>query len=96
MAKSSREGREELVMRVLAALSLATKKETEWVVDNFINCLEGTMLSHLDDAGFSLKLNGFAEDDVRLGPATSWGAGGVIGSTAGWLRSGPCGGADGN
>jgi nucleoid DNA-binding protein len=59
---------EELALRVQTALSLATKKEAECIVDNFINCLEDTILSHLDDAGFSLKLNGFGKFTVHHKP----------------------------
>ncbi len=69
MAKSSREGRRELALRVQTAFSLTTNKEAESVVGTFIECVEGTLLSHLDEAGFSLKLNGFGRFTVHHKPS---------------------------
>jgi hypothetical protein len=37
----------EVVERVQAALSLATKKEAELLVNIFVSCLEGTLVQHL-------------------------------------------------
>ena len=42
MAKSSKEGRNELALRVQAALSLATKKEAACLLSVFVSCLEDT------------------------------------------------------
>ncbi len=61
MAKSSREGREEFVWRIQAALSLATKKEAEGLLNVFVSCLEDTLFDHLAEGGFCLKLNGFGK-----------------------------------
>jgi nucleoid DNA-binding protein len=69
MAKSSRESREELVMRVQVVLSLATKKEAEFLVNVFISCLEDTLIEHLADGGYYLKLNGFGKFIVHHCPA---------------------------
>jgi nucleoid DNA-binding protein len=69
MTTKARAGMEELVLRVQAALSLATKKEAELVVGTFIDCLEGTLLSHLDEAEFSVKLNGFGKFTVHHKPS---------------------------
>jgi hypothetical protein len=51
MAKSSREGCEELVMRVQTALNLATKKEASDLANVLISCLEGTLVEHLTEDG---------------------------------------------
>lgn len=61
MVKSSREGREELVMRVQSALNLATKREAESLVNVLVSCLEDTLIEHLGEDGFCLKLNGFGK-----------------------------------
>jgi hypothetical protein len=47
MAKLSREGREELVIRVHAALNLVTKKEADYVVNTVVTLLEDTFIEHL-------------------------------------------------
>jgi len=57
MVKTAREGREELVMRVQVALSVATRKEAEQLMNTFISCLEDTLVEHLDEDGYYLKLN---------------------------------------
>ena len=69
MAKSSREGREELVMRVQAALNLATKKEAADLADVFVSCLEDTLVEHLAEDGYYLKLNGLGKFIVHHRPA---------------------------
>ena len=61
MAKSSRESREELVVRVQATLSLATKAQAQSLVNIFVSCLEDTLVDHLAEGGFCLKLNGFGK-----------------------------------
>jgi len=68
MAKSSKEGREELTLRVQAALSLATKKEAECLMNVFVSCLEGTLVQHLAEDGFCLMLAGFGKFIVRHSP----------------------------
>ena len=68
MSKSSREGREELVMRVQAALSLVTKKEADCLVNVFVSCLEDTLVEHLAEDGYYLKLNGFGKFIVHHRP----------------------------
>jgi len=66
--RASIRGRDELAEKVQAALSLATKKEAEQVVNAVIMSLETTLLSHLDADGFTLKLNGFGKFSVRHKP----------------------------
>ena len=68
MAKSSKEGRNELALRVQAALSLATKKEAASLVNIFVSCLEGTLVQHLAEDGFCLMLTGFGKFIVRHSP----------------------------
>ena len=53
MVKSAREGRKELVMRVQAALNVATKKEAESLVNVLVSCLEDTLVEHLAEDGYS-------------------------------------------
>ena len=69
MAKTAREGREELVMRVQVALSLATRKEAEQLMNTFISCLEDTLIEHLAEDGFCLKLKGLGKFAVHHRPA---------------------------
>jgi nucleoid DNA-binding protein len=66
--RASLKGRDELAVRVQAALALATKKEAEHVVDAVITSLETTLLNHLGTDGFTLKLNGFGKFSVRHRP----------------------------
>jgi nucleoid DNA-binding protein len=69
MAKSAREGREELVMRIQAALNLAMKKEADYLIKVFVSCLEDTLVEHLAEGGYYLKLNGFGKFIVHHRPA---------------------------
>jgi nucleoid DNA-binding protein len=69
MAKSSREGREELVMRVQAALNLATKKDAAELANVLVSCLENTLVDHLAEDGYSIKLGGFGRFVVHHRPA---------------------------
>jgi nucleoid DNA-binding protein len=62
---------EELAMRVQAALSLATKKEAEVLVNTFVSCLEDTLIEHLADDGYYFKLNGFGKFTVLHRPSRS-------------------------
>jgi hypothetical protein len=55
MAKSSREGRDELALRLQAALNLATKKEAAYLVNVVVFCLEDTLVQHLAEDGFSSR-----------------------------------------
>jgi len=64
----SKAGREELTQLVQTALSLATKKEAEHVIDTVISSLETTLLNNLDKDKFSLKLNSFGKFTVRHKP----------------------------
>lgn len=64
----SKAGREELTQRVQQALSLATKKEAEKVIDTVIRSLEETLLNNLGTDKFSLKLNSFGKFTVRHKP----------------------------
>ena len=68
MAKSSKEGREELVMRVQVALNLATKKEASDLANVLISCLEDTLVEHLAEDGYYLKLNGLGKFIVHHRP----------------------------
>lgn len=69
MAKSSGEGREEFVWRIKAALSLATKKEAEGLLKVFVSCLEDTLVDHLAEDEFCLKLNGLGKFMVHHRPS---------------------------
>ena len=68
MTTKARAGMEELAMRVQAALSLATKKEAEVLVNTFVSCLEDTLIEHLADDGYYFKLNGFGKFIVHHRP----------------------------
>jgi len=68
MVKSSREGREELVLHVQTELNLATKKEAECLVNVFVGCLEDTLVEHLAEDGYYLKLNGLGKFIVHHRP----------------------------
>ena len=68
MAKSSKEGREELALRIQAALNLATKKEAAYLLSIFVSCLEDTLVQHLADDEFCLMLAGFGKFIVRHSP----------------------------
>jgi nucleoid DNA-binding protein len=68
MAKSSKAGREELVMRVQAALNLATKKEATDLANVLVSCLEDTLVEHLAEDGYYLKLNGLGKFIVHHRP----------------------------
>jgi nucleoid DNA-binding protein len=67
--ESSKKGREELDLRVQAALNLATKKEAASLANVFVSCLEDTLVDHLAEDGFCLKLNGFGKFTVRHRPS---------------------------
>ena len=69
MTAKARAGMDGLILRVQAALSLATKKEAECLVNVFISCLEDTLVDHLADDGYCLKLNGVGKLVVRHSPS---------------------------
>ena len=54
--------------RVQRALSLATKKEAEHIINTVIACLEAALLNHLDTDGYTLKLNSFGKFYVHHRP----------------------------
>ena len=66
--RASLRGRDELAARVQQALSLATKKEAEQIVDAVVESLEATLLSNLGTDGFTLKLGGFGKFSVLHRP----------------------------
>ncbi len=70
MATTSRAGREEFVLRVQTALALPTKKQAEELVAVFISCLEDTLLHHLGEHRFTIKLGGLGKLSVRHRPAS--------------------------
>lgn len=69
MATKSRAAMEELVQRVQSALYLSTKKEAECLLDMFISCVEDTLIEHLGEDGFYIKLNGLGKFSVHHRPA---------------------------
>ena len=68
MAKKARTGMEELALRVQAALNLATRKEADCLVNVFVSCLENTLVEHLAEDGYNLKMNGFGKFIVHRSP----------------------------
>jgi nucleoid DNA-binding protein len=66
--RASLGSRDELTLRVQRALSLPTKKEAERVLSTVIWSLQTTLLSHLNDDGFTLKLDSFGKFHVRHKP----------------------------
>ena len=69
MTTKARAGMEELILRVQASLSLATKKEAGCLVNVFVSCLEDTLVDHLADDGYCLKLNAVGKLVVRHSPS---------------------------
>jgi len=68
MTTKARAGMDELALLVQAALNIATKKEAEGLVNVFVSCLEDTLVQHLAEDGYCLKLNGFGKFSVRHSP----------------------------
>ena len=66
--RASLKGREELIARVQQALTLATKKEAEMIVETVVAALEATLLNSLHTDGFTLKLGSFGKFYVRHKP----------------------------
>jgi nucleoid DNA-binding protein len=69
MATKQQTGMGEVVKRIQTALGLSTKKEAEALVRVFESCLEETLVEHLAEDGYYLKLNGFGKFTVRHRPA---------------------------
>ena len=68
MTTKARAGMEELALRVQAALNLVTRKEADCLVNVFVSCLEDTLVEHLAEDGYYLKLNGFGKFIVHHRP----------------------------
>lgn len=62
-------GRDELILRVQQAMGLETKTQAKRVVDTLIDSFEAVMMNHLDDDGFTLKLNSFGKLFVQHKPS---------------------------
>ena len=69
MTAKRKAGLEEVVERVQAGLGLSTKKEAETLVRVFESCLEDTLIEHLAEDGYSIKLGGFGRFVVHHCPA---------------------------
>jgi nucleoid DNA-binding protein len=68
MTTKARAGMEELALRVQAALHSVTRKEADCLVNVFISCLEDTLVEHLAEDGYYIKLNGFGKFIVHHRP----------------------------
>ena len=68
MATRQQSGMGEVVARVQFALGLSTKKEAEALVRAFESCLEDTLVEHLAEDGYYLKLNGLGKFIVHHRP----------------------------
>jgi nucleoid DNA-binding protein len=69
MATKRKAGLEEVVERIQATLGLSTKKEAEALVRVFESCLEDTLIEHLAEDDYSIKLGGFGRFVVHHRPA---------------------------
>jgi nucleoid DNA-binding protein len=69
MTTKARIGMEELAQRVQATLNLATKKEAADLANVLVSCLETTLVDHLAEDGYSIKLGGFGRFVVHHRPA---------------------------
>jgi nucleoid DNA-binding protein len=58
-----------VIAKVQIKLKLATKKEAELVLNQVVESVEQTLLDHLKEDGFSLKLNGFGKFSVHHKPS---------------------------
>ena len=68
MTTKARAGMEELALRVQAALNLVTRKEADCLVNVLVSCLEDTLVEHLAEDGYYLKMNGFGKFIVHHSP----------------------------
>src|ERR1035437_6157744 len=68
MVTKRKAGLEEVVERIQATLGLSTKKEAEALVRDFESCLEDTLIEHLAEDGYSIKLGGFGRFIVHHRP----------------------------
>ena len=69
MATKRKTGLEEVVERIQATLGLSTKKEAEALIGVLESCLEDTLVAHLVEDGYSIKLGGFGRFVVHHRPA---------------------------
>lgn len=69
MATQRESGKEEVVERLQVALRLRTMKEAEILVRVFESCLEDTLIEHLDEDGYAIKLGSFGRFVVHHRPA---------------------------
>ncbi len=70
MRDSLRRGRDELVVRVQSKLFLATKKESEYLINAVVSCLEESLLDNLDRDRYTIKLGSFGKFTVKHKPGT--------------------------
>jgi nucleoid DNA-binding protein len=58
----------QMYVQLQAALNLVTRKEADCLVNVFVSCLEDTLVEHLAEDGYYLKLNGFGKFIVHHRP----------------------------
>lgn len=68
MATQRKSGKEEIVERLRAALRLSTKNEAETLFGACVSCLEDTLIAHLAEDGYYIKLNSFGKFFVHHRP----------------------------
>lgn len=68
METRRKSGKEDVIERLQASLRLSTRKEAEVLVRVFESCLEDTLVEHLAEDGYSIKLGGFGKFAVRHRP----------------------------
>lgn len=68
MATQRKSGKEKVVERLQVALRLSTRKEAEALVRVFESCLEDTLIEHLNEDGYSIKLGSFGRFIVHHRP----------------------------
>ena len=69
IAKRQQTGMGEVIKRIHATMGLSTKKEAEAIVRVFESCLEDTLIEHLAEDDYSIKLGGFGRFVVHHRPA---------------------------
>lgn len=69
METRRKSGKEDVIEGLQAALRLSTRKEAEVLVRVFESCLEDTLVEHLAEDGYSIKLGGFGKFVVRHRPS---------------------------
>lgn len=65
MAEKQQTGMEEVIKRVQATLRLSMRNEAEALIRAIESCLEDTLIAHLAEGGYSIKLGGFGRFVVR-------------------------------